>query len=450
QSPAGPAPENWRQALTRLISSMSRLDEIVESHPIPSMRPLAWSIMFVLAVTSAWAFTAQLEEVSSATGEVVPVGQVKVIQHLEGGIIQDIYVSEGSRVAEGDALAQLGLSATTVNKEELEVRLDGLVLKLARLKAEARGEKLVFPQDVAARRPQFLRTENEAFQARSSELQSLVSSQRQAVNQRALEIKELQAKLSALSQDLGLARKNFKISKDLLDQQLTSRVDHLKLERELGAIDGEIASTKVGIDRAKSAQSEAREREREETLRFRRASNEEYSGTEQSIARTQEQLQKASEQAKRTTIRSPIQGVVKNLKYNTIGGVVQAGEAIMEIVPTGTAVVIEAKLNPIDRGYVEEGQEAVVKISTYDFVRYGGLDGRVSLIAPDSSTNEDGTPYFRVVIETDKNYLGARDGELPITPGMEAIVDIRTGRKSVIDYLIKPVLKLKHEAFRER
>jgi adhesin transport system membrane fusion protein len=122
----------------------------------------------------------------------------------------------------------------------------------------------------------------------------------------------------------------------------------------------------------------------------------------------------------------------------------------MEIVPTGTAVIIEAKLNPIDRGYVEEGQEAVVKISTYDFVRYGGLNGRVALIAPDSSTDEDGSPYFRVVIETDKNYLGDRQGELPITHGMEAIVDIRPGRKSVIDHLIKPVLKLKHEAFRER
>ncbi len=429
---------------------MSRLDEIIDSHPIPSMRPLAWAIMFVLTITAAWAFSAKLEEVSSASGEVVPVGQVKVIQHLEGGIIQELFVSEGSRVDEGDSLAQLGLAASSVNKEELEVRLDGLLLKLARLDAEARGKKLSFPPDVAERRPQFLRTEDAAFQARLNELNSLVSTQRQAVNQRALEIKELQAKLAALQQDLGLARKNFKISKDLLDQQLTTRVDHLKLERELGALDGEIAATKLGIDRARAAQSEARGRQREETLRFRRAALEEYSGTEQSIARSREQLQKASEQAQRTTIRSPIKGIVKNLKYNTIGGVVKAGEPIMEIVPTGTAVVIEAKLNPIDRGYVEEGQEAVVKISTYDFVRYGGLDGRVSLIAPDSSTDEDGSPYFRVVIETDKNYLGDAQGELPITPGMEAIVDIRTGRKSVIDYLIKPVLKLKHEAFRER
>ncbi|MDP4795948.1 MAG: HlyD family efflux transporter periplasmic adaptor subunit, partial [Rhodospirillales bacterium] len=141
---------------------------------------------------------------------------------------------------------------------------------------------------------------------------------------------------------------------------------------------------------------------------------------------------------------------VKNMRYNAVGNVVKPGEPIMEIVPTGDQLVVEAKLNPIDRGYVTVGQAATVKISTYDFARYGGLKGEVIRVAPDSSTDEDGAPYFRVVVQTDKNYLGYNEGDLPITPGMQATVDIHTGKKSVMDYLVKPVLKLRHEAFRER
>ena len=184
-------------------------------------------------------------------------------------------------------------------------------------------------------------------------------------------------------------------------------------------------------------------------IRFRREAREETGRVEQGIARLQELLAEATEQGVRAEIKSPIEGVVKNMRYNTIGGGVSPGEAIMEIVPTGDKLVVEAKLNPTDRGYVEEGQRAVVKVTTYDFVRYGGLDGAVLHVAPDSTTDQDGAPYFRVIVETDKTYLG-EEGQLPITPGMQATVDIHTGEKSVMDYLIKPALKLRHEAFRER
>jgi len=161
-------------------------------------------------------------------------------------------------------------------------------------------------------------------------------------------------------------------------------------------------------------------------------------------------LSEATEQKIRADVRSPIDGIVKNLRFNTIGGVVQPGEAIMEIVPIGDNLVIEAKLTPTDRGYVAVGQSTTVKISTYDYARYGGLNGRVTMVAPDTSTDEDGAPYFRVLVETDKTYLGQRAGELPIVPGMEATVDIHTGTRTVLDYLLKPVLKMRDEAFRER
>ena len=164
----------------------------------------------------------------------------------------------------------------------------------------------------------------------------------------------------------------------------------------------------------------------------------------------QELLTRATEVGSRSEIKSPINGIVKNLKFTTIGGVVRPGDPIMEIVPTGEQLVIQSQLSPTDRGYVTEGQSAMVKISTYDFARYGGLNGTVIQVAPGTSQDEKGNPFFRVIVQTDKNYLGESEGSLPIVPGMQATVEIHTGKKSVMEYLIKPVLKLKEEAFRER
>ena len=226
-------------------------------------------------------------------------------------------------------------------------------------------------------------------------------------------------------------------------------MEHLALEREVEALQGEIETIDSAIPRARSALAEAQERERELGLTFRREAAEELGKAEVTIERTRELVSKASEQVARTEIQSPIDGVVKNMRYHTIGGG-QGGEPIMEIVPSHEDLVVEARLNPVDRGYVEAGQPAVVKISTYDFVRYGELDGVVELIAPDATLDDSGEPYFRVVVATDRSYLGAEPGDLLITPGMQATVDIRTGKRTVIEYLIKPILKLRHEAFRER
>jgi len=163
-----------------------------------------------------------------------------------------------------------------------------------------------------------------------------------------------------------------------------------------------------------------------------------------------EVLKRATEQGSRAEIKSPIGGVVKNMRFNTIGGVINPGEPVLEIVPTGENLVVQTRLNPTDRGYVTEGQDAPVKISAYDYARYGGLEGTVILVAPNTSLDENGQHYFRVVVQTERNYLGSIEGSLSIVPGMQATVQIHTGQKSVMDYLVKPVLKLRDEAFRER
>jgi len=427
-----------------------RLDSLLTQHPLPSWRMFAWPVIVLMTALIAWSFFAKLDEVAVADGEVVPQGKVKTIQHLEGGIVAELNVADGDTVKLGQSLLLLDLGSGGTNKEELQVRLDSELLVRARLEAEARSTKLVFPNDVAKRRPALVAAQRQAYEARERELASTFRVMGEQVKQKELETQELQARLKAVTRNYNLALERLKISKSLLSEGLTAKIEHLELEAEVEKLDGEMRSLAPSIPKAKAAVEESRQRLEEGRIRFRREAQDELGKTGQSIARIQELLTKATEQGLRADIKSPIDGVVKNLKYNTIGGVVRAGEPIMEIVPTGANLVIEAKLNPTERGFIHAGMKAVVKVSSYDFARYGGLDGEVTRVGADSSTDEEGNPYFRVVVQTDKNFLGEAEGDLPITPGMQATVDIHTGTKSVMDYLIRPILKMKHEAFRER
>ena len=430
--------------------SVSRLDSLVNTHPLPTWRPLARLIMALLIIGIAWAFFAQLDEVSDAEAEVIPQGKVRVVQHLEGGIIQELLVKEGDAVKAGAPLVQLDLATSGVNKKELLVRLDAHMLKIARLVAEATDAELKFPQEEAERRPTLVQAEINAYDARKAEQKATISVLKEQSRQRELEVAELKANLEKTKKNLSVTRERYNMSSRLLRKKLTSRLKHLELEAELQALQGELNTLEPSIPRAEAAVSESLRRMEETKISFQREAREQLGQEEQNAARVRELLAEATDQGKRALIRSPIDGIIKNLKYFTIGGVVRPGEAIMEIVPSGENLVIEAKLNPMDRGYVKIGQKSTVKISTYDFARYGGLDGEVTLIAPDTTTSEDGNTFYRVIIETEKSYLGDKQGDLPITPGMQATVDIHTGKKSVMDYLIKPVLKLRHEAFRER
>ena len=432
------------------LTGSDRLELLLTEHPLPSWRMFAWPVMVLLTTLLTWSFFAQLDETAISEGQVVPQGKVKVIQHLEGGIIEQLFVAEGDTVKDGDRLLQLNLASTGANKEELQVRLDAQLLIRARLLAEAEGTELAFPDDVAKRRPTLVGSQRQAHDARKRELNSQMTVLKEQVKQKELEVQELTAKTKAVTRNHKLATERLKMSKSLLSEGLTAKMAHLELEAEVESLDGEMKSLAPALPKARAAVAEVKQRLAEGEIKFRREAREELGKTEQEIARVQELLQRATEVGSRAEIKSPLDGVVKNLKFTTIGGVVRPGDPIMEIVPTGEQLVIQAKLNPTDRGYVTEGQSAMVKISTYDFARYGGLEGTVIQVAPDSTTDEKGNVFFRVVVQTQKNYLGQSEGSLPIVPGMQATVAIHTGKKSVMDYLIKPVLKLKDEAFRER
>lgn len=428
----------------------NKLDALLVAHPVPTWRRAAWPVMGLILLGFAWANFAKLDEVAVAPGEVVPLGKSKVLQHLEGGIIQDLFIKEGDVVRKGQTLLQLDLGSGGANIQELQARQDSELLTRARLEAEANGTDPIFPPDVMLRVPEQANAQLQAFNARKRQLSAGLAILEELVKQRKLEVQELEARLRAVQNNLELTRERFKISEDLLSSGLTSRVDHLQLGAEVENQQGELSTIQASIPRSRAAVSEAEQRVGEDEVRFRREAQDELNKTEQSISRISELLKRAEEQGVRAEIKSPIDGIIINLAFTAVGNVVKPGEPILELVPTGENMVIEARMRPTDRGYVAEGQSALVKISTYDSARYGGLDGIVTLVAADTSTDENGMPYFRVVVQPEKTYLGETRGLLPIMPGMEATVDIRTGQKTVMDYLIKPVLKLKDEAFRER
>ncbi|MBJ26747.1 MAG: multidrug resistance efflux pump [Alphaproteobacteria bacterium] len=433
---------------------MSKLDEIQNRLKPTSWRFTAWLIVFAIATGIIWANFANLEEVAVATGEVVPYGQVKVVQHLEGGIITEINVKEGDNVNSNQVLVRLDRNIIGSNREEALIELDGLLLTRARLEAEASGNpdaELIFPLQVANRRPELLAAERETNQAHKREFLAIIEVLNEKRNQRELETHELKIQLQSAKDNLILSKEKLAMSEDLLSDNLTPKLEHKKLEQEVRKLEGEIREIEASISRATAAKAEANKRIEEESSRQRRLSLDELSSVERKIARAREELSRADDQVIRSEIKSPINGVVKSIRHNTIGGIVRPGESLMEIVPTQEKLVVEAMLDPTDIGYVQVGLPATVKISTYDFTRYGGLEGVVTSISADSIVDPtSGRAFFKVITETEKTFLGKNNQELPIAPGMQAVVDIKTGSKSVLEYLLKPVINAKSQAMRER
>ncbi len=429
---------------------MNRLDRLLKTNARSRWRLVAWIVILLISAVTAWAALTKLDEVAVAEGQVVPRGKVKVIQHLEGGIIKKIFVDEGAVVKSGAPLVELDLPVTGLNKEELQVQLDGLVLTRARLSAEIEKQPIDLPGPEVERNPKLAKAELSAFEARRQEHESQLITLTKQVLQRELSIKELKAARSAIYVDLKLSRQHLKISADLVKDGLTSKIEHLERTRDVKRLEGEFAALSPAIPRAEAALAEVTEKLREAELTYQRQAMEEFRDAEFNIARTTELLAAAIQQDSRTVIKTPINGVVKNLRYHTIGGVVRPGEPIMELVPSHNDLVIEARLSPADRGYVVLGQPARAKISTYDYIRYGALDGSIVQISADTTTDQNGEPYFRVVMQPDRTYLGKVSDRLPIMPGMVATVDIKTGTKSILSYIIEPILKIKEESFRER
>ncbi len=409
-------------------------------------------IFLLLLALGYWAHTTVINEVAIAPGKVVPIGQVKTVQHLEGGIIKELNITEGQPVQAGTPLMTLTLGVGKLNRKELQTELDGYRLMEARLMAETQGASVLrFPPASAERRPQIAEREQTTFEARRSELTGQLSVIRKQIKQKELSIESLLTRRDAASSKLNLAEENQSLAEDSMKRGMGMRSEYLELSSDVENLLGEIRTIDAEIPAARADIEEAKARLSESRLTYKSKSSEQLSKVAREISRIEKVFSQATEQQRRTVIRAPIDGTVKNLKYTNVGAVVRPGEAIMELVPSHDSLVIEARLSPTDRGYVQLGLAANIKVSAYDFVQYGGLAGKVARIAPDTDKTEDGIPYYRVIISTEKTYLDGKNNQrLPITTGMETQVDIVTGQRSVLEFFLRPLLRLKDEAFRER
>lgn len=426
----------------------ARLDDLVEKHPVPQWRRPAIVVVTLFLVALIWAFFAHFDEVVVAEGEIVPHGQVKTVQHLEGGIIEELLVREGDRVTAGDVLVLLDPTRVGANVDALRAALDGLEIRRARLFAESNGTVPQYPIKPSERQPAVLSAEQQSYDDRQAGLESARAVVREQVLQRRLEVEETEALLRGLSANLELARERLALSESLLEEDLTPRLLHLEIQSKVEELSSGVAQAQAALPRSRAALAEAIEREREIGLEFRRRASEELVETEVDIAGRREVLIAAQDQARRASIVAPIEGFVQNMRYHTVGGVIGPGQPILDLVPVHDNLLVEARVDPRDIGHVESGMPATVKVSTYDFVRYGGLEGEVVNIAADASTDETGWHYFLLAVRTSETALG--DDRLPISPGMRVTVDIYTGKRRVVSYLLGPVLRMRYEAFRER
>jgi len=431
---------------------MSALQKIIKAKKKSKWVYPSRLILLLLIGLGYWAHVTKLDEVAVASGRVIPQGKVKTVQHLEGGIIKELNIRDGASVIAGDPLMVLSLGVGKLNHTELLTELDGYRLVMARFEAEGKGlKKLNFPAESEKRRPDVAERERSAFKARHQELTGQLSVIRKQIRQKELSIESLRTRRSAASNNLDLAEENQDLAEDAWAKGMGMRSEYLDMSREVENLLGDIRTIDADIPTARADIDEARARLTETKLRYKREASEKLSKVSREISRIEKVLNTANEQEGRTIIRAPIDGTVKNLKYTNIGAVVRPGEAIMELVPARDSLVIEAQLSPTDRGYVQVGLAANIKVSAYDFVRYGALPGHVLQIAPDTDKTEEGAPYYRVILSTDRMFLG--DGNkvrLPITTGMETQVDIVTGQRSVLEFFLRPLLRLKDEAFRER
>jgi adhesin transport system membrane fusion protein len=419
---------------------------ILEQEPIKA-RILLRALMAAIVIFIAWAGLVDVDEVTKGDGKVIPSQQLQVLQSLDGGIVSQILVKEGDIVNPGQVLLQVDSTRFESSVRENRSEYLSLSAKAARLLAIREGKPFDPPADVVSEDPKTVEQERQLYETANSEIQAQISIARQQQDQRQHELAEARAKQSQASQAYESTVKELNVTKPLLASGAVSEVEVLRLQRDVDRYRGERDIATAQISRAQSAVGEASRKIQEVELDYRNTASKEFSETTAKLNALTQTSTGLSDKVKQSAIRSPVRGTVKRLLVNTVGGVVQPGKDIVEVVPLEGKLVLEAKVQPRDIAFLRPGQKAMVKFTAYDFSIYGGLDATLELIGADSVTDERGNTFYTVRVSTTKTSLA---NNLPIIPGMVAEVDIVTGQKTILSYLLKPVLRAKQAALTER
>ncbi|HMT80721.1 MAG TPA: HlyD family type I secretion periplasmic adaptor subunit [Azonexus sp.] len=420
---------------------------ILRQEPLRA-RVLLRAIGIVFFLFVVWAALAQLDEVTRGEGKVIPSRQVQVLQSIDGGLVSEILVHEGDIVQANQLLIKIDETRFVSSVKENQAQYLGLVAKASRLRAIAEGKPFVPPPEIASADPSIIAQEKKLYEARNDELAAAISIARQQLNQRQQELNEAQAKRAQASQGYDLTARELTVTRPLINSGAVSEVELLRLERDVSRYRGERDMATAQISRVQSAISEAQRKIEEVELAFRNDAGKELSETMAKLNSLAEGSIALSDRVKQSSIRSPVKGTVKRLLVNTVGGVVQPGKDMIEIVPLEDTLLLEARVLPRDIAFLRPGQSVIVKFTAYDFSIYGGLDGTLEHIGADTVMDDKGNAFYTVRVRTSKPGFG--DSNLPIIPGMVAEVDILTGKKSVLAYILKPVLRAKSVALTER
>lgn len=415
---------------------------------------ILWTTLAFFALALVWASFATLDEITVGEGKVIPSSQVQVVQNLEGGIVSEILVKAGDVVKKDQVVARLDQTRFASSFREGQAKDHALMGKIARLSAEANNTPFVAPPELAKENPKVLTEERALYESRKRDLQANLAVLGHQAEQRRHELTEKRSRETQLQQSYALISKELDVTRPLARQGVVSEVDLLHLERQATDVKGDLDATHLTIPRLEAAYRETRQKMEEISAQFRAEAMKDLNQ-----ARAEQAAQSAAnsgleDRVTRTQVRAPMNGIVKQIKVNTVGGVIQPGMDLMEIVPVENTLLIEAKVRPADIAFLRPGQEATVKLSAYDFSIYGGMSATLEQISADTLTpekpNEKPEPYYLIRVRTKTNKLSGWSEPVNIIPGMVATVDIKTGKRTVLQYLLKPIIKTKDMALRER
>jgi adhesin transport system membrane fusion protein len=407
-----------------------------------------------LTAIIVWASTSEIDDITRGRGQVIPSGQNKVVQHLEGGIVRAILVKEGDTVKAGQVLLRIDSTPSkSLHQEKLSTYYADRA-RAARLKAEADGkDKITFAPEVLKKAPEAAKQERALFASRRQSHATEIDVLERQVRQKQQELREtqsgvdrLQARLKSERQELVETRRDYAAG-------AIARFDLLRLERQVNETAGSLRTEKLKIPRAQAALRETQSKLDEKKTSYLADVRKELADVENKIAALKPVIQAGEARVERTEIRSPVKGIVKLVGVTTLGAVIKPGEPLVEIVPLDSGLIVEAKIRPQDRAFLHPGQTATVKVSAYDFSIYGGLEGKVVDISADAIEEKDSDrkrSYYRVRVRTDKNYLERAGQKLPIITGMTVTVDIRTGHRTILDHVLSPFYKLIDSSLQER
>lgn len=444
------APRRFNAQLHEDIDFMS--EQVAASLLWPRFfsRVMLWAMFVFVIIALVWAGLSTVDEITVATGKVVPSSQVQVIQNLEGGIVSRISVQVGEVVKKGQLLVQLDETRFSSSNKENQGKLESLQAKISRLTAEAYNKPFERPAQLLKGRPELVEHELALYMARQRELEANIAVLRQQADQRSQEIDEKRSRETQLQQSLKLVEQELSMTRPLMQQGVVSEVEVLRLERQVNDLKGDLASTRIAIPRLSAGVQEIRNRIEGLNMKFRSEAMNELSHARDEYASNSAIDIAIGDRLTRTAIRSPVNGIIKQIMVNTVGGVIQPGMNLMEIVPIEDDLLIEARVRPSDIAFLHPGQEALVKISAYDFSIYGGLPGTLERISADTITNEKGEGFYQITVRTKASTLTKYKDQMAIIPGMQATVDIKTGKKTILSFILKPIIKTKENALRER